>query len=528
MVSTTTLAAFEPIDWAVLVAYLAVMVAIGWVAGRRQTDRESFFLGSRKMPTWAVAMSVMATALSAATFIGVPQVAFTGDLTYLILNIGGITGAVIVAVLFIPAFYRAGTTTIYGYLGQRFGNPAMHGASAMFLFGRLLASGSRLFMAGIAFTVILHGELKPANLAEAIVILGAVGTAYTAVGGIKAVIWTDVLQIVIVVGAAVLSLVLLLDKIPLSLGEIAAALETSGKDGANKLEWLSYSTEPAAKYTLWTGTFAIVFMSVASYGVDQDLTQRMLTCKSAARGSVSVVTAIVANIPITVLFMVIGLLLFIFYQRPDLMGAAAPTDALDRAEKVYPQFLFNHLPTGLAGLAMAGLFAAAMSSVDSAINAMASTAVADLYVPWRKRRGLAVGDLEALKHSRVAVVVMGMLLTGFALGAVAVYDAESDTLIDFALGVMAFAYAGLLGVFLTALLTKRGNSFTAIAALAVGVLVIVMVRPYYCRGITGYWLDKPIVLAWPWWMPIGTAVSFAVCAVGRPIKVRCGETPCHD
>ncbi len=501
------LATFGAIDWAVLVGYLLVMVAIGTVVGRRQTDRDSFFLGSRQMPTWAVAMSVMATALSAATFMGAPQEAFEGDLTYLILNLGGIIGAVIVALLFIPAFYRAGTTTIYGYLGRRFGGPAMIGASVMFLFGRLLASGSRLFMAGIAFAMMLYGDLAPAHLVQAILILGAVGTVYTAVGGIRAVIWTDVLQIVIVVGAAVLTLILLIDKIPLSIDQIVDALRTGGEDGQSKLRWLDTSTDPSKKSTLWTGLIAIVFFNIASYGVDQDLAQRMLTCRSATKGSISVVTAILANIPVTFLFMVIGLLLFVFYHQPELMGEMAPADKLNDSRKVYPQFLFHHLPTGLAGLAMAGLFAAAMSSVDSAINAMASTAVSDVYQPLRGGRDTGNDDRRALRRSRAAVVIMGTLLTGFALGAVAVYDEENDTLISFALSIMTFAYAGLLGVFLTALLTRRGNSATVIAALIVGAAVILVLK-----------LD-PMAwkLAWPWWMPIGTAVSFAVCAAGRPI-----------
>jgi len=505
-------------DWFVIIAYSLGMVAVGVVSSRRQDDPEDYFLGGRSMPTWAVALSVLATSLSAATFIGAPQIAYAGDLTYLILNLGGIIAAFLVGFVFIPPLYRAGTITIYGYLGKRFGQSSTVAASLMFLLGRLLASGSRLFMAAIAFSMVLYGDTTNRHLILAILILGGIGTLYTVCGGIRAVIWTDTIQIAVVVFAAVLSVYLLLRAIPLSVGEIVDALRNA--DGVDKLRIVDTRFEWGLPFTLWTGLIASTFVSTQSYGVDQDLAQRMLTTKSAWRSGVAMVSSTLLGIPVVCLFLLIGLLLSIYYGRPDLMGDAMPLDVIDDTKRIYPQFLLNHLPTGLRGLAMAGVFAAAMSSFDSAINAMASTAIADLYFPWRamkrRKRGAVaevreVGDQDSgLEAPRLAVALMGLLLTCFAVLAVFQYAAAGDTLIGYALGVMAFAQAPLLGVFSAALFTRRGNAASVIAALVVGIVVVLLLQPYMLQN----WLD--FELAWPWWTVVAGPMSFLVCSAGAP------------
>lgn len=511
--ANTPAPAFTMIDWAIVGGYLAVIIAIGALATRKKASKDEFFLAGRRIPVWAAAMSLMATTLSAATFIGGPEDAFGGDLTYLIWQLGQIIAVFIVAFLFLPAFFRAGTVTIYGYLGQRFGPAAKTAASAAFLIGRLLASGARLFIAGLAFSLILYGDTSIEHLIPAIILFGVIGTAYTAAGGIRAVIWTDTLQIVIVVGSAVLALLLLLHKIPMSVPEIVDALQTSGKDGANKLRWYDATLDLKSPYTIWTA-LAMVLFNMAAFGTDQDMAQRMLTTRSPKRAASSLIAGILANIPVTGLFLCLGLLLFIFYKRPDLMGDAAPAEALIDKRQVYPQFLLHHLPTGVRGLAMAGLFAAAMSSLDSAVNAMASS---------------AVDDLKLRVPQRAAVVVMGATLTAFAIGAALIYDPKNDTLIKFALGIMTIAYGGLLGVFLTALLTRNGNTVSVVAALIAGA-VAVLVCKYWPQISASTDTDGNVVLgpkiAFAWWMVIGTAVSFAICAAvpGGPRPASAAES----
>lgn len=517
---------FAVIDWIVVAAYFGAMLLIGWWASRGQHDEGTFFLGGRKMPAWAVSLSVLATALSAATFIGAPEIGFGGNYTYLILNIGEVVSAFIVAYLFLPPIYHAGTITIYGYLGKRFGEESAMAAGGMFLLGRLLASGARLFMAGIGFSLVLYGDASKSSLLFAIVLLGLIGTLYTSVGGIKAVIWTDVLQILVVVFAAGLSVYLLLDAIPLSFGEIIGALREAPKEmeggtvTVNKMRLVDTSWSFSIPYTIWAGIIASTFISSATYGADHDMAQRLLTTKSPLHSGMALIASKLIGIPVVFLFLFIGSLLYIFYTRPDLMGEAAPWDLItgEKTKQIYPQFLLNHLPVGIRGLAMAGLFAAAMSSFDSAINAMASAAIGDIYLPLRRRKGLPVDKpADVLASSRWAVVLMGVLLTLFAMGSALAFSDAKNTLIGFALGVMAFALAPLLGVFATALFTRRGNLMSVAAALAVGFAVVLLLQGYFFCLPALYGFE----IGWTWIWPIASLVSFVYCVAGAPEKPAC-------
>lgn len=498
------------LDWFVVASYFAGMVGIGLAVARKQENTHTYFLGGRTMPAWAVALSVLATSLSAATFIGAPQISYDGDLSYLILNIGGVAAGFVVAFVFIPPLYRAGTLTVYGYLGQRFGTPAMVAASGMFLLGRLLASGARLFMAAIAMALILYGDATLGQLVTAIIILGAVGTLYTVCGGIRAVIWTDAVQIVVVVFAAGLSMWLLLKTIPLSPGEIVDALRNA--PGQDKLRVVHTDLRWDADFTVWTGVFAMTIFTTAAFSVDQDMVQRALTTRTAWHSGVAMVASQLLTVPVVMLFLAIGLLLSIYYGRPDLMADAAPADVVAESTRVYPQFLLNHMPTGARGLAMAGMFAAAMSSFDSAINAMASSVIGDLYLPLR---GGTAESGKSLQAPRLAVAAMGVLLTAFAIGAAGLYSmGKENSLIGFALGVMAFALAPLLGVFCAALFTKRGNAWSAVAGLAAGLIAVLLIQPY--PYMIPWWLG--IRIAWPWYTTLAAPMSFLVCVLGTPAK----------
>lgn len=537
-----TLAAFGAIDWAVVVCYFILILGIGVWTSRDQSDEQTYFVGGHTMPIWAVTLSVLATALSAATFIGAPQITYIGDLKYLILNIGGLIAALIVAMVFIPAFYRSGSLTIYGYLGKRFGTVSMMVSSIVFLMGRFLASGVRLFMAGIAVSMVLFGDIEVFSLVFSILLFGVFATLYTAVGGIRAVIWTDVLQIILVVGAALFSIYLLLDLIPMSMQEIVGVLRHHPEQ--NKLQILDFSANLSDPFTLWAA-LAATLTSIAAYGVDHDLAQRLLTLRSSWRGSLALILSNILAVPVVGLFLAIGLLLAVYYGMPELMGLSAPADAIDDSRKVYPQFLINHLPTGFTGLAVSGLVAAAMSSFDSAINAMASTVVADIYLPWirwrervcRQRRicvrcgydlrkvtlvcsecGASLDtpiQFRGLHVSRCVVVTIGVILTLVATSFVFVQQSSGQDLINFALGIMSFAYAGLLGVFLTALLTRRGNTTSVVSGIIVGPVVVLMVQPYVLPHILHVVGCQEFSLAWPWWMVLGTTASFLVCLSGR-------------
>ncbi len=479
----------EILDWVVLGTYLAIVVGLGMHFRRRAARRLEFFLAARSMPVWAVAISVLATAQSAATFVGGPEQSYRGDLTYLSANLGGLIAVLVVAVFFLPAFYRRQVVSIYELLGQDFGLAAQRAASGMFLIGRVFASGARLFIFAIPFAMIAFGRTEPPYLIGSIAVITVAATLYTLAGGIRAVIWTDVLQTVVYVGATVVALWLLWQRIGLEPAQVVEILRASG----DKIRIVDASLDLTFKrhYNLWAVFLGLTLLNAAAYGTDQDLTQRMLTCRSAARGSWSLILSYLIGWPVLALFMLAGLLLYVFYQQ----------ETVD-PEYVFVTFILQEMPAGLRGLMMAGLFAAAMSSLDSALNAMASATVSDFYRPSRARRGH--GDVtpgRQVRVSRTAVVLWAIPLGLFASFCVYWQRSSEQRLIDFALGVMVFAYSGLLAVFLTALFTRRGNSASVIAALITGFVTVLALQM------------TPIAPAWN--MLVATTLSFGVCCLPK-------------
>ena len=362
-------------------------------------------------------------------------------------------------------------------------------------------------------------RLEPA---AGIGVLTVVAILYTLVGGIRSIIWTDVIQTVVFVGAAGAALVMLRSRIPLPLGEIARTLSETRVDGGSKLAVLNLSANLTQPYTIWSVALAFSLLGIASYGTDHDLAQRMLTCRSAVKGSQSVVVAILLNLPVLLVFISIGLLLHIFYGRPDLMGGFAPAVQPEHGREVFLSFILNEMPRGMRGLMMAGLFAAGLGSTLSAINAMSAAFVNDCY---RKIRP-AVTDRECLVIGRWAVVGWGLILGSFACICILWQEGSGKTLIDFALSVMTFAYAGLLGVFFTAIFTRRGNTTSAIAALVVGFLVVLLFQEKVWGLLTS---SMPPSLAgfhpaWPWHLFAGTIAATSVCCLGNPAPRASAET----
>lgn len=539
--------ALHGLDWLVLLGYLAVVVVTGVVFSRRgQRDTEEYFLAGRRMPAWAVACSIVATAISAATFIGLPAQSYGGDLTFLSASIGQMAAAVLVAAFFLPAFYRQNVSTVYQLLGSRFGDPARLTASGMFLLGRVFADGARVYIAAIAAAMIVFGEpgegrlVEPGHLLVGIAALMAVGVGYTLVGGIASVIWTNVVQAGVFLLAIAATLALLWVRIPLGVGEMVEVLSNPGPGEASKLTvlnvglrpgsaWLGF--DPSRSYTLVTALVCFTLFNMAAYGTDHELAQRMLTCSSPAKGGRSLIGAILMSVPFTALFLLIGLLLYVYERGLAVPGAGAgggeSVASVDAAPSVFLRFMLRQMPAGVLGLSLAGLFAAALSSINSSLNAMAATLVTDFYKPWRP----GLGERHYLRVGRVSVVGWGLVQTLFAGLCVYWQRHSGQTLIDFALGVMTFAYSGLLGVFLTAIFTRRGSSGSAVAAMLGGFLVVLVLQPGAWQGVWSYaaaWAETAglgsdwarsagaLRLAYPWRMAVATGVSFAVAWSGRP------------
>jgi SSS family solute:Na+ symporter len=528
----TTLAEsrFAALDWAVVAGYLLLLLISGiWFARREPSGAREYFLAGRRMPAWAVACSVIASSLSVATFLGAPQIAYDGNLTYLSANLGNVLAVVVVAIFFIPVFYKHDCATIYELLEIRFGPLAKHAASLAFMVGRVFASGARVYIAAIPLAMILFGleaSNQPLPLIAAIAVLCTVGVLYTLVGGIASVIWTDVLQTLVLLVAVGAALLLLISRVPAPLGEVFTALGSGMPDGSSKLTVFTLGIDPAkpglgfdpdAAFTVLTAILGWSLVNMAAYGTDHDLAQRMLTCKSAAQGSRSAIVAILLSIPIVLLFSVIGLMLWVFYQRPDLMGAASPGQAPTGSDRIFLAFILTQLPPGLSGLMVAGLFAVALGSLNSAINAMAATSVRDFYQHARPGRS----DRHYMLAGRWASAGWGLVLALFAC--LCIRWRGETALIEFALKVMTFAYSGLLAVFLTALFTRRGNSASVVAALFTGFVVVAAFEPWSPlrqllptgEGGAGGAGGAPFRLAAPWVMLIATAAALAVCALPR-------------
>ncbi len=515
---------FALLDWVVLGGYFVVLGVTGVIFSRRTPkDTKDYFLGGRRMPTWAVSISIVATSLSAVTFIGAPQEAYKGNLTYLATNIGMVLAAMIIALLFIPAFYKSQSASIYQLLETRFGPGARKSASVAFMLGRVLASGARIFAGAIPASILLFGLEKgtdPGHLMAAIAILTTVGIVYTLAGGISSVIWSDVIQFGILIGAALCAIVLIVGSFNVPLTEIIEQLKTGGPEETSKLRIFDLSLDPRERYSLPACIIGFTLLGIGSYGTDQDLAQRLLTCKSSKDGARSIIQGILLGIPTTAIFLSVGLLLWIVYQRPELTTLGA-REAPDESMTVFLHYILTEIPAGVRGLMMAGLFAAGLSSLNSAINAMGAAFVSDLYRPSTEAREISKSDRHFVVVGRMAVVCWGVILGLFAMVCIYWQRAENDTLIGFALSVMTFAYAGLIGVFFTALFTKRGSSRSAIAALIAGFVWMLINQRFVYNSMA--FLDRPWITDWydihfTWKLTVGVMISMSICMMGRTQK----------
>ena len=502
---------FSIFDWGIVAIYLCVLVGMGWIFASFKSDNvKDYFLGGKIMPSWVVAISVIATTQSAATFIGGPDQGYGGNYTYLAANIGAIIASLFIAKILIPRFYAMGATTVYELLEVRFGGLSMRAAGLMYLVGRLFASGARLYLAAIAVAMILFGAIDAKNIISASLLLLALGFFITFLGGIKSVIWTDLFQFFMYTISAIVTLYFLFQAIPLDFEGITAALKET-PEGINKLQFFNSALDFSDPYALISVFSGLVLLYIASFGLDQDITQRLLTCKKEGDGARALIISVLIGIPLIWLFMSIGELLYIFYNRPDIMGIS-DTSLPDNDINIFMYYILNELPTGLRGMITVGVIAAAVSTINSGLNSMSSVLVQDFYRPWIERK--------ANKSERHYVVAgqFGMAFAALGLFSMSVlcyyWQRYSGLpLLDFALSVMVFAYSGLLGVYFTALFTKRGSNRTVIAALITGFLVTLIQQSYVVDMLS---LPEELkALAFSWQLCIGTSASFLICVFGK-------------
>ncbi|MBU0720388.1 sodium:solute symporter [bacterium] len=481
---------FSTLDWSIFAGYFALLGISSYMLSRvKITSSREYFISANSMPMFAVAVSVLATSQSAATFLGAPEFSYKNDFTFIGFYLSALVAVVFVAYVLIPRFYEIRAVTVYELLEKRYGKTAKVQAGIMFLLGRILASGARLYIGALAISMILFTDISAWHVGISILILVLCALAYTYFGGVKSVILSDVIQALTYVGAGVVVLVFLY--IQLESVEIFATLEAYGK-----LRFID--TSLGGNFSVAGLLSGWLLLNIAAFGLDQDMTQRVLSCKNKKEAAKSLIVSILLTIPVVLLFLAIGALLFVFYQQSEVVQNF-------EGEKItiFMYYILHEMPEGLRGLVTVGAIAAALSSTNSVLGAMASVAVEDIYKPWRLKKG-DVDEMHFVHASRKAVLFFALILSAMAIVSYFWQRYSELSLISFALGVMAFAYTGLLGVFFSAIFTSRGNSKTVPWALAGGFFTVLALQPY-SFGIT---------LGFSWQIVIGTLVAFGVMQTG--------------
>ncbi|MEX2584506.1 MAG: sodium/solute symporter [Gemmatimonadota bacterium] len=492
-------------DWIVLAIYVAVIVGIGVWANRRQTDTEAYFVGNRNVQWWAAGISIIATSFSAASILGVPGYAYADDMWYLQYQLGDFLAAGIVAALFIPFFHSIkGLTTAYEYLEVRFDTKTRILGSSLFAFTVLLRAGTLLFGAALLFSAVVPTEWIPGlnGVEEAVVIFGIIAIIYTVMGGISAVIWTDVIQFSVMSLGIIASMAVVVITTPG--GWDTAFFEA---DQLQKLD-IIHLEEPLAGTGLITAIFGYGLLALSLFGTNQQPVQRYMTVKNPREAQQALLLGVGAGAIGIILSLLLGVFLFIFYQHfPELLPADLTPD------QVMPHFVNTQVPPILTGALVAAVFAAAMSSLDSALNSLAAALTVDFLTRFKPD----VSESARLTFAKFVVVTSGILGIG-----VGIYSSRTEApLIDLILTFMGYFAGGLLGLFLLGMLTKRANGNGAFTGAIVGTLVVLMVtendfplpRLYEWLGI------GPIPFIW------STAVGLVVTLVVGYLLSLAGRRP---
>lgn len=457
-------------NWVVIAAYFVLTLWLGERVGRRGGDLDEYFLAGRGMPWWAAALSIVGTETSTLTFVGVPAIAYAGDLTFLQVAMGYVVGRFLVAWWLVPAYFTGHVRTAYEILDERFGPASRRVASSVFLISRALADGVRLFATALVLQVML-----PISLLTAMLGVLTVTFVYTVRGGLRAVIWNDAVQLAVYVGGAALALVILIARVPAGL---TATLASIGS--ADKLRVLEFGWDWSNPYTFWSGLVGGAVLTMATHGTDQMFVQRLLACGDKRSARLAVVASGGLVLAQMGLFLLIGTYLYAFYQL------SPPAEPFASNDQVFARFIVQELPIGLAGLVIAAVFAAAMSTLSSSMSSIASVVTLD-FMEGEKR-----DPRRALRISRLATAAAAV-----SLAIVAWLAQEWGSVLEAGLTITSVTFGGVLGVFLLAAMGVRLSSAVITFAMLSGQIVALL-------------LQQASDLAWTWLTPAGAAVTLSV------------------
>ena len=522
---------FAPLDYGILLFYLIGVTILGAWFGKFQKNTRDYFLGDRNLPWGAVCFSVVATETSTLTFISVPGIAYLTNLNFLQLTFGYLIGRIIVSFIFLPSYYKGELATAYEFLGNRFGLRIRNFSSVIFQLTRLLADGVRLFATAIPLSIIT-GWSYPVSIG----VIGVLTIIYTYFGGIRAVVWIDVIQMVIYIGGAIIAGIFLLNNLPGGWQDVLAAARLE-----NKLQIFNFSFGNNWK-EFFTGGYNFIasivggmFLSMASHGTDQLIVQRLLACNNLKSSQKALITSGILVILQFALFLVLGLMLYAFYhgQAVGPMGHFVAS-----SDEIFPKFIVEQLPAGLSGIIIAGVFAAAMSTLSGSLNSLASSSMLDIY---KSRFGKHNTEKQDLLISRIITAAWGII---FIAGAMLFTD-KKNPVVELGLSIASFTYGGLLGTFLMGVFFKQVKENAAMIALwsaiffMTWVIDVPMMVKYVIVGINilaFIWIfmklqDKkeqigmtilfvfivsliryiePVKFFWPWYVFIGCLVTIVV------------------
>jgi Na+/proline symporter len=566
------------LDGLVILAYFTLVISIGLYKGRGERSMEGFAVGDRNIPWWAVLASILAAEVSAGTFLGTPGEGYgLRNFTYGQLAIGTILARIVVAYVFIRRFYELRVVSIYEFLDARFGHTTKLASSLLFLVTRALASGSRMFVPAILLVVAwqMIRDVHPNQNETLLLYVGAVGflvlitAIYTTFGGIKAVVWTDLLQVILMFGAMFYATWTLWHAVggwdgvqanvrtaPVDAEVVAARTESIRKQPGNQLTedearaqatqsvaedsaaaaatalnfwdtgiekdpvkraklglWGNVQKVLATEYTVFSAFLASVFVTMATHGTDQDMVQRMLTAPDIRRSRRSLILSGLADIPIALSFTFIGVLLWVYYHLP---AHAAQRPAGD----YFVNFILRELPPGIRGVMAAGLFATAMGSLSTALNALATSFTRDFYMGLFRP---SAGQHEQMTAARWSTAVFAVLLAAIGVGTALVKLRHPEVrIIPIVLGSFGYTYGSLLGIFLVGMTTRtRGNCQGNLLAMLVGFIVVAILSDLpndVARIFGGAWYVPPgwlPIIEFPWRIAFGTVVTFAVAICFR-------------
>jgi len=477
----------DSLDLAIVIVYLLAVTALGMHFRRKQNqaagqingdDRNAvtreYFLGGRTAPWWALAFSIVATETSTLTIIGTPAIAYGSNLTFLQLIFGYLIGRVLIVLVLLPGYFRGDFFTAYALIEKRFGQRMRAVAASTFLITRALAEGVRVSAIAIVLSVVLGTS---EHLSVVIVI--ALTLLYTLEGGMKAVIWTDVAQLFIYLAGSAATFLVLLHRVPGSWNEVVQVAATHG----HKLQVFDFSFNLATKYTFWSGLIGGAFLTMATHGTDQTIVQRLLAAHNQQDSRRALLASGVIVLFQFTVFLMIGVLLFVFAQHTPLLSAGEPTD------RILPLFLLREMPTGLAGLLLASIIAVAMSNASGSLNSLAASSVLD-FSALRRGDHKPATEASFLQLSRRMTLFWGLVLMGFGL-------MTWGPVLEAGLTVAALPYGSLLGLFLLGTLNRRANANGALAGMFTGLITILCV-----------W--RLTTIAFTWYFLIGSITTFSV------------------